>query len=332
MENFRQEIKNVSGESDEYKKKYVNQQQLYEDAKSSNENLLKNLNAKQMEFKMKQGEIQNLKIEKKVDTVEINNLGTALNEARVLLKRNKEEHAINILQLERNVKKMKTRSAQLIKSFKETKRSDEMDIYNLNRNANEAKSSFEDIPRIINEQNETIGISFRKLRRVAKQLNTEKSDIQKEGEERMKEKMKEISVQGNKISELVENISENEKKIESMQRDLDEVKVSCKMLKEEKALCTKMYEDAENEGITLALDVKTLSQNVENAKKELASKELKIKCLEEKIEADEGFISKLKTEIKTVNDLLEEISNEADAGRELSAKKKIVHWKKKLKL
>ena len=132
MENFRQEIKNVSGESDEYKKKYVNQQQLYEDAKSSNENLLKNLNAKQMEFKMKQGEIQNLKIEKKVDTVEINNLRTALNEARVLLKRNKEEHAINILQLERNVKKMKTRSAQLIKSFKETKRNDEMDIYNLN--------------------------------------------------------------------------------------------------------------------------------------------------------------------------------------------------------
>ena len=132
MENFRQEIKNVSGESDEYKKKYVNQQQLYEDAKSSNENLLKNLNAKQMEFKMKQGEIQNLKIEKKVDTVEINNLRTALNEARVLLKRNKEEHAINILQLERNVKKMMTRSAQLIKSFKETKRSDEMDIYNLN--------------------------------------------------------------------------------------------------------------------------------------------------------------------------------------------------------
>merc|ERR1719232_551218 len=69
------------------------------------------------------------------------------------------------------------------------------------------------------------------------------------------------------------------------------------------------------------MDVKSLSQTLEGAKKEIVSKELRIQYLEEKVEADKGFIINLKNETKTANELLEEVSNEADADREASKAK-----------
>merc|ERR1712048_1061053 len=317
IEKLRQEIQNFTDECEEYKKKYANKQQLYEDSASRNESLLETLMAKDAEFEVKQGEIQSLKTEKEADVVEIKNLREALAEAKLVFERSKEEYASNISRLEFNLKEMKVRSAQLIKSFKETKRNDEMDIYNLNKDANEAKSSFEDTKETLLNKISHLENNLYEMKQVVTILNTEKSNIQRECEE----KVKEISLQGTRICELVDSINKKGKEIESLKHELSEVKVSYEILTEEKAHCTKMYEEAENEGITLAMDVKTLSQKLEGAENEVALNESKIKYLEEKIEADKEFIINLKNEGKTANDLLEEVSHEANGDRKLSEAK-----------